>query len=76
MCLKFNFIFQVITSGTSRCQKFNIEIGINVELLTQVSVNVFRYVEANGKFAIAMYFAIWKAMESLLRLSVSATPCN
>ena len=35
-----------------------LKLECNVELLTQVSVNVFRYVEANGKFAIAMYFAI------------------
>ena len=28
MCLLFNFIFQVKTSGTSPFQKFNIEIGM------------------------------------------------
>ena len=50
-----------------------------MELLTQVSVNVFRYVETNGKFAIAMYLLYrkqWKVYYDCRSLPRPATVEN
>jgi hypothetical protein len=54
--------------------------GCDVELLTEVSMNLFRYVESNGKFFMAIYFAMyrkqWKVYYGCRSLSRPATEEN